>query len=77
MSPELRVYKAELQPATRFLLAVPGKKKRVWFRNKAKRRLPAQCCRKLRLAANLDVAVYDDGIWFFCKDGKGCKVGHS
>ena len=41
-------------------------------RNAPNRLLPTFCCRRRRPAKNLDVKVFYDGVYVYCRAGKGC-----
>lgn len=75
----VHIYRAKGQPATRHWIdlstIVGGKVKRrgFWSKHKPRELLPAMCCRRKRIAANLVAHVYYDGTWFYCRDGKGCR----
>lgn len=74
MSGELHIYRADDQPATRFKIDVSDAIRPHWVQQRKRKQLPAFCCGKLRYAANLIVHVYYDGIYYFCKKGRGCKA---
>jgi len=69
----VHVFRAPSQPATRYRIDLGDTS----FTMVTRRRclLPAMCCRRRRRAANLTAQVYYDGPYFFCRPGKGCKVG--
>lgn len=77
---DLHVYRAQDQPATRFVTVLDigqGERRktvRLWTRHPRNRLLPAFCCRRQRPAKNLTVRVYYDAMMFWCRPGKGCKA---
>ena len=68
----VHIFRARDQSATNFVIDVDGlPPKRL--RTPRNRLLWTMCCDKRRPAKNLIVHVYYDGIYYFCKAGKGCK----
>lgn len=67
----IHVYRARNQPATRYTVELDGT--RHTFR--CRRRTLVRCfkCGESRWAANMFVHVYYDGIYAFCRPGKGCS----
>jgi hypothetical protein len=72
----LHIYRARDQPATRFsyVLDLPGGPKTCWIVNRRRTLLPCFTCKRRRRACNLTAHVYYDATYFFCKQGKGCKM---
>ena len=71
-APRLHIYRAKLQPATRFVDDCDGIHRFTSIYH-ARRQLPAFCCGKRRWASHLLAAVYYDGTYFYCQKGTGCK----
>lgn len=67
----IHVYAAKRQPATRFRVDLDGRG--IWIRSPARRPMFARCCKRMRIARNLLVQVYYDGVYASCRPGKGCK----
>lgn len=67
----IHVYAAKRQPATRYLVDLG--RVRTWIRCPERRPMFARCCKRMRIARNLLVQVYYDGVYASCKPGKGCK----
>ena len=81
----LHIFDRPRQPAIRWLdyVNVPMTKRGVvvtWSRrrfvhtNKPGTLLPTFCCRRRRPARNLDVKAFYDGVYVYCRSGKGCAV---
>lgn len=69
--PNVHVHRAEDQPATKYVIWLDENKVNVT--NPRRRVFYCFRCSRPRIAANLIVHVYYDGIYYFCKPGKGCK----
>lgn len=69
----LHIHRARFQPATCY--RVGGIEEAHWVEHPARRTLRTFCCRRKRIAANLNVQSYYDGDYFTCKPGTGCKKG--
>lgn len=69
MKMSLHIYSTNLQPATKFVDDEIGE-----FTFKPRKRLWTDCCKRRRIAANCNVAVYYGKIDVYCKPGKGCKA---
>jgi hypothetical protein len=71
----LHVYTRPHQSATRWVDHPAERRlgRAIVHRNPPNRLLGAHCCRKLRAAKNCTVQVYYDGVYVFCRPGKGCK----
>lgn len=67
----VHLYRATHQRATHYRVELG--KRGVWLNNPARRPLATVCCRKRRIAANLNVQVYYDGCYFSCRPGTGCR----
>ncbi len=67
----LHIYRAKNQPATRFKTDFGSFV--AWTRYKRRTQLWANCCKKRRYATYLFAHVYYDGVWFYCRPGRGCK----
>lgn len=70
----LHVFTVRRQPATRYLVDPLGDGG-IWIRNKPRTLLRTVCCKRLRVAANVAVQVYYDGVYASCRPGAGCKKG--
>lgn len=68
----VHIYRAALQPATRFVDRCAGKPH--WFRCSPRKLWWTDCCRKRRWAKYVQVGVYYDCIRRLCAEGHGCKV---
>lgn len=68
----VHLYRATHQRATRFRVEL-GERGGIWIKNPRRRPLPTVCCRKRRIAVNLNVQVYYDGCYFSCRPGTGCR----
>jgi hypothetical protein len=64
------IYRAPLQPATRFRDLSLGRR---YFRWPARLLLWCDSCETRHRAENMQVAVYYDCLRCFCAPGKGCK----
>jgi hypothetical protein len=69
----LHVYQSRDQPATRYSvpLDTPKGRKTIWSTNRRRTTLVCFTCRQRRWAGNLTAHVYYDGVYYFCKPGKG------
>ncbi len=67
----VHIYRSVHQSATRFRVELDGR--RITIRNPGRRPIRTVCCRKRRIAANLNVQVYYDGCYFSCRPGTGCR----
>ena len=67
----MHIYRAPLQPATRYVFEVAGRN--VWTKCKPQALRYCSNCRKRHYAKNMNVAAYYDCTMYFCKPGKGCK----
>lgn len=67
----IHVYTKAMQPATRYLIDAVDPP--MVITTKPGVRIRTMCCRKKRIAANLQVRAYYDGCWYWCVPGKGCK----
>ena len=80
MGGNIHIYDRPRQPATRWVdvVGLPGgRAKRIVVRNSAHRLLPTSCCHRRRPAKNLDVKAFYDGVYAYCRAGKGCNVRRS
>ena len=68
----VHLYRAAPRSALRFRVELDHGRG-ITIRNARRRPLPTICCRKRRIAANLNVQVYYDGCYFSCKPGTGCQ----
>ena len=69
----IHIYRAKDQPATRYWVGF-SETDGIWIRHKSRSRCRCFKCKKLRWAKNMIAHVYYDGVYYFCKAGKGCKA---
>ena len=71
----LHVHAAAGQPATRYRvsLAPDDGLDGLWIRNHRRALMRCFRCKRLRWAKNMFVQVYYDGVYQFCKEGRGCR----
>jgi hypothetical protein len=69
--PEIHIYSASTQPATRFVDRCGEKP--IWFRYKPHTIFFTECCLAWRWAKYVRVQVYYDGLRRWCVEGRGCK----
>jgi len=67
----IHIYRADEQPATRFVDRNPPKP--IVFRCHPRKLWWTDCCRRRRWAKYVRVQVYYDAIHRFCADGHGCR----
>jgi hypothetical protein len=72
----VHIFRAKDQPATRYsvTLDMPKGPETMWFVCRRRKLFFCFKCKQRRWAGNLTAHVYYDGIYYFCKKGKGCKV---
>jgi len=69
----VHLYRAPFRSALRYRVEL-GDGRGITIRNPRRRPIRTVCCRKRRIAANLNVQVYYDGCYFSCKPGTGCRT---
>ncbi len=69
----LHVYVRPYQPATRYKIDPLGDGG-IWIRNKPRSLMRCHKCNKLRWAKYCRVQVYYDGVYQWCRPGRGCKA---
>lgn len=69
---DVHIYRLPHQSATRYRVDM-GDDRPLILRNPRRRLLPTTCCRRHRIAANLNVRAYYDMHVFTCKPGTGCR----
>ena len=67
----VHLYRATPQRATRYRVQLDATS--IIIRNPKRRPLQTVCCRKRRIAGNLNVQVYYDGHYYSCRPGTGCR----
>lgn len=72
----VHIFRAKDQPATRYSYTLDiGKRVEThWITNRRRKVLFCFTCKQRRWACNLTAHVYYDGVYYFCKKGKGCKA---
>jgi hypothetical protein len=66
----VHVYTAPWQPATRYRVSgIEG-----WFKTPPSSRVFADCCKRKRLARNVELQVFYDLTRARCIAGKGCRA---
>ncbi len=69
----IHMYRADLQPATRFVDATDDPPLTITF---AERHLIwTDCCHQHRWAKYVEVQCFFDGVRRWCAPGRGCKKG--
>ena len=67
----LHIFRARDQPATRYKVDFGNFSTTI--QNRRRTQIWARCCKRKRWATYLVAHVYYDGIWYYCRRGRGCK----